>query len=400
MTIPSLTKNPGLLKLELMLKGMRVDESLYQKHNLLANYRLGPKCFGNLDIILPGETYVSVPYQEDFAKESPYKLRYLHGKFFLTGPDESIRVQWVTQPNYYSQRINEQASIGDVVSVHGGYVSLAIGGHRYLQQTLFASDGSSTRPELVISVDETIAVLERVRKDRPIDVVSLSCWAPSESDGGISQIEPYIRAIKNSFNVLVFIEVHLPKSTALINSTYAIGADSVCYHIGNLCSHGVGAGSKPSHQETDVALLKHAVEVFPPGSILAHITVGENPFTDTMEDIARLTQIKVLPILTVETLEMAQKLGFDAQMLAPLFASLYDSAKRHRVKMNWFSRLAPFVAPIEGRYFVGDIPRFKLALMNFYQSRFMGGSISASLSNMRRKLRVREIKPRKGPGHD
>ena len=69
----------------------------------------------------------------------------------------------------------------------------------------------------------------------------------------------------------------------------------------------------------------------------------------------------------------------------------YEKAKKYQIKMNWFSKLSPFMSPFEGRFFAGDIPRFKLALMNFYQSRILGGSISVGLSNLRRKLRVQEV---------
>lgn len=373
-----------------MLRGARLDESFVRRHGVLADFLLGPNTFGNLEIELPDGICVSVPYQEDFVRESPYKIRDVKRRLFLTSPEHSVPVKWIAQPDYYDQCVNANARIGEIACVHGNYVSLALGGHRYLQPTLVAADGGSSRPELVISVDETVAVLERIRKHRPIDVVSLSCWEP-DRDGGIRQVEAYVRAIKKFFSVLVFVEVHLPAQSSAIDETYAMGADSVCYHIGNLCSHGGDRASAEREKDAEMRLLRHAVSVFPAGTILAHVTIGENSVAESREDIDALCEAGVLPILTVENLDVAHRKGISATEIAPLFGEIYDRAKKNGIKMNWFSRLSPFVTPMEGRFFTGDIPRFKLALMNFYQSRILGGSISAGLSNLRRKLRVKSV---------
>lgn len=380
----------GALKLDLMMRGVRLDDSFAQKYRVLGDFRLGPKNFGNLELILPEGLGVSVPYQEDFIQSSPYKLRSVNKKVFLTGRGGSLPVKWVPQPDYYGQVVNAKVKLGEVACVHGGYVSLALGGHRYLKPTLVGEKGETHRPELVLSVDETVAVIERIRKERAIDVISLSCWQPGE-DGGVSQVEPYVRAIKKYFKVLVFVEIHLPRHAGTIDETYAMGADSVCYHIGNLCSHGDGAGTAPSEKDFEVRLLRHAVDVYPQGTILAHITLGRGSIAESEADIAELSALKVLPILTLESLAIAHERGLTAVELAPLFGFLYNAAKKHGIKMNWFARLSPFLTPIEGRFFAGDMPRFKLALLNFYQSRVLGGSVSAALSNLRRKLRVKVI---------
>lgn len=387
--------NPGILKLELMLKGVKLDPSVFAAGDILPVYRIGPHCLGNLDMVLPGGTWVSVPYQEEFVKNSPLVLKYDAGKYILHFSDGHQTVTIVPHPKYYDDAVSAQARVGEIACVHGGYVSLAIGGHRYLQETLVDEEGSGNRPGLVLSVDETLNVLEKITSRKPVDVVTLSCWSPDPRDGGILQIEPYIRAIKKNFGVLLLVEVHLPQTTDIIDATYAMGADSVCYHIGNLCTHGVAAPSSGDrHKEIEMALLRHAVDVFPGGSILAHITCGDPATTDTRADIDELCAARVLPILTVESLAQANRLGFNAEKLAPLFGYLFTTARRHKIKMNWFSKLAPFVAPIEGHFFAGGISRLERTLMNLYQIRFFGGSLSAALSNLRRKLRVREVRPK------
>ena len=383
--------NLGLLKLDLMLKGVRFDESFCSKHQVLKDFRLGKHTFGTVDFILPGEICVSAPYQEDFVENSPYKIRFIKNKFYVASKDISMPIKWVSQPRFYEEAVNDKVKISDIASVHGNYVSLAIGGHRYLQSSLVTKEECANS---IISVEETVSTLDRIQKERPIDVVSLSCWDPDEEDGGIFQIKPYIEAIKKNFNVLVFIEVHLPKDENIIDQTYAIGADSVCYHIGNLCSHGHSHIEPERNKEFENKLLKHAVSDFPGGSILVHITVGpigDRSNQQSKEEIESLCANKVLPILTIENLHDAHDMQMKAEQVAELQALVYEKAKENNIKIHWFSKLSPFFTPFEGRHLVGDAPKLKVALMNFYQSRVLGGSISSGLSNLRRKLRVREV---------
>lgn len=385
-------ENPGYLKLDLMLKGVRVDSSLFAKEKILKKYLLSPHIFGNLDLVLPEDTHVSVPYQENFSQQSPYRLRNLRGKYFLTTPSGSKGVKLIPHPRFYSYKINDHLSLGDIIACHGGYISLALGGHRYLQSHLDEGDPKEESKKREITVDELIGLLERIRKDQKIDILTLSAWDASGEDGGIAQIEPYIRAIKRSFNLLLSVEIHLPRKHLWIDRTYAMGADSVCYHLGNLCSHGAEETKESLRVSQELDFLKHATDIFPPGTIMSHLTMGNRPFEEVVEDIDKLTKIGVLPILTASSREAILAGGYTTAQLAPLFGYVYNSAKKNNITMNWFGKLAPFIAPIEGRFFSGDTPRFKLALLNFYQSRIFGGSISAGLSNLRRKLRVRHVK--------
>lgn len=384
--------NPGLLKLDLMLRGIRPDPSFFKEGLLLKSYKLSDHLYGNLNLILPESTYVSVPYQEADTKNSPYQLRFLKGKTYLSSKNQSIEVKLLPHPSFYKDEVAPTVPYSHLLTCHGSFVSLNLGGHRYLQSHLLNSEEQSYRKELIPSPDDLVGILEEVQKEQPIDVIALSSWNIQDEDGGIAQIENYIRRIKSSFNVLVFVEVHLPQNLEWVNKTYAMGADSVCYHIGNLCSHGNSQDEKPRDTSLEIKFLKHAVQSFPRGTILSHITMGDRPFEDVIEDIDSLSQIKVLPILTWIDRQNALENKFKAEDLAALYAHVYEQAKKKKITMNWFAKIAPFMAPIEGRFFSGDSPKLKLALMNLYQSRFMGGSISAGLSNLRRRLRVKEVK--------
>lgn len=379
-----------------MIKGVQVDPVFYEKGLVQANYFIGEGTFGNLNFILPYKTYVSCPYQEAFCQDSDYKLTLKGNQAYLVWGKNQTVITLLKTANFDCEKKVGAFKIGDLAISYGSYISLKLGGHRYMASHLESTDSNqknsqskSTNP--IPDVKTIIEALRTIGKTQKIDVVSLSCWDGTQEDGGISQIAEYIKAIKKYFHVLLLIEVHLPKNKNCIDYTYALGADSVCYHLGDLCVHG-NFDQRPDKRDPheELSFLDYAVKTYPKGSVLSHITINEREFTDVVEDIGRLSKTKVLPVLTFENLAKIQSLGYQTEQLAPLFGYVYHAAKQNKIPISWLTQLAPFLTPFEGHFFAGEIPRFKLALIRFYRSRLFGGSISANLSNLRRKIRVRK----------
>lgn len=345
-----------------MLKGVRADESFFKKGILLEEYRLSPDVLGPLELILPFDTPVSVPYQEAATESSPYRLRLLRGKYYLTTYSDPIPVKVIPHPRFYGDLVREGVRIHEVASCHGRFVSLHLCGHRYLQPYLGGLEPFNRN--LALSVDEVVALLERVKRDHPIEVVALSSWDAGSDDGGILRIEPYIRAIKSAFNVLLFVEVHPPKSASLIDVTQAMGADSVCYHLGRFDP----TLPDQSRMEENLSVLRHAVNVFPAGSVLAHLTLGDQPLETVYKDIEMLSSLRVLPVMTGQKRADFLGRGITVPALAGLFGFIYAEAKKNRIPLHYFAKLSPFVAPIEGRFFSEDTPRLQLIVHHIYRS--------------------------------
>ncbi|MDH5174646.1 MAG: hypothetical protein OEW43_05240, partial [Elusimicrobiota bacterium] len=66
--------NPGILKLELFCKGMRIDSTcdLEKDARLVSRIRAG--LGSGLEMVLPDNLYANVPVLEEFAKKSPFLL--------------------------------------------------------------------------------------------------------------------------------------------------------------------------------------------------------------------------------------------------------------------------------------------------------------------------------------
>lgn len=374
-----------------MLKGLRVDPWYFETGLLRSQFTLGAATPGAIDLQLSRKLSVTALYQDSLSQTSPYLLKRNGKKDELVFQNHLIPIRLRRHPDFYDQKLTSQMNLRDVATVHGSYVSLALGGHRYLQNSILSAEGSSLP---LISVEQTITLLRRIQREQVIHVVSLSSWDDAQGDGGLSQVRPYIEAIKKHFRVLVYVELQLPQKEEVIDHSYAIGADSVCYHIGNLCSHHADhvADHAPRDFERERQLLSHAVSGFPQGRVLAHITVGAlgNRSNDSSKkEIDAFCALGVLPVLTFEDSVHANQRGLTAQQAAEIFLYTYECAKTHRIKMGWFSELAPFFSPAEARLLKGNDSKIKQAVDQLV-SPFVGGALNSSMANMRRKLRVKK----------
>ena len=64
--------NPAALKIDLMLRGLRIDDPLVKA------WACGVE---GIDIMLPFNTLVNIPCREEFTKGSPYTIRKKSGGY-------------------------------------------------------------------------------------------------------------------------------------------------------------------------------------------------------------------------------------------------------------------------------------------------------------------------------
>ncbi|NIM00322.1 MAG: hypothetical protein GTN89_14230, partial [Acidobacteria bacterium] len=119
-------RNPGLLKLDLYCKGMRLDESCFVEDDggrpiMRTRAGLG----SGLELILPEGLWTNVPVTEPFAKRSPYLLKkenggyviYLDGKF-------TARVDLSPQPAWYEWKTSQGRAMRRVGTLQGTYLGI------------------------------------------------------------------------------------------------------------------------------------------------------------------------------------------------------------------------------------------------------------------------------------
>jgi hypothetical protein len=252
-----------------------------------------------------------------------------------------------------------------------------------------------------VPVEDVVEAIRAAREERPIHMVYLSVGYIDGPDSGVHALEPYVRAIKNAFNLLVAVDALPPSDDSWIDRTYAMGVDSVSY---NLEIYGEGPFKKicpgPARKlgrERFLSALSYATTVFNPGAVVCHLIVGLEPVVNTLAGIDDLVSRNVVPVLPVyrpfKGIDLRQN---DEQAVTPLntedlsqvYAHLYNRLREHNIPMGWVRDISVVTTPMEGRYFVGGETR----LVGFIQRMFSDPHRKPSPRwvDIRRSLRVRE----------
>jgi biotin synthase-related radical SAM superfamily protein len=395
--------NPGFLKLELMLRGVRVDEALYEE-DLLATGSLSFKGTANgLDLLLPEDTWVNVPYLESFAKDSPYRLLKKKGKYFVANSKNELEVAFIHQPEFYKKKTSTGVPFSRIGTVHGNYIavtpSIKCDFFKFHVECKYCSEDlkSENNNVALFSVDEVIETVEAAYKEGKAGIVYLTTGSVTSPDGGVEIFKPYIKEIKKHFHTLVAVESLPPKENRWIDETYAMGVDSVIYNLEifdperfeEICP----GRAKHIGRERYLEALKYAASIFPNGTVACHLIVGLESPESTVQGIDYFADMGVVPILPVFRPVIGTPLEScnipSIEEIAPIYGYLYMKIKEKKINMNWVKDISIITTPLEGRFFVGEDATLNSILHNFYKSK-LGSKAAWGLATLRRMLRVKK----------
>ncbi|MBI5892231.1 MAG: radical SAM protein [Deltaproteobacteria bacterium] len=393
--------NPGYLKIDLMLCGIRLNENAVKSLGIdLSTGYTG--ITGGLDIILPYKTWVNAPFLEDFAKNSPYELIQKDGKAFIKREGESVKVKIIPKPDFYKLKTTTGIPLSKIGNMHGSYVAITPDTRcEFFNMNIecrYCAGNFNSKGGVVYSVEEVLETVEAAYKEGKAEIVYLSIGFSETPDGGIEFLKPYIKAIKKHFNTIVAVEALPPKENKFIDETYAVGADSVLYNM-EIFDEKLFKEICPGRDELIgrnryINALKYAAKVFPNGTVASNLIVGLEPAESTMRGIDFLTDLGVVPILPIyRPVSSVKLLSYKIPSLdeiAPVYKHLYHAVKKNRINMNWVRDISVITTPIEAMFFTGDMSRFKTMMHKFYKSK-LGLKTVWGLSTLRRKLRVREV---------
>lgn len=397
-------KNPGFLKLELSAKGVRLSRELIEGKDLKAAFLARAGIGGGIDIILPDDVWVNAPVREAFTKESPYSLHKINGAFFLEKDGERIEVGVIPPPAFYEKKTSEGTPFAQVGTVHGGYLTITpIAACDFFpkeESCRFCSANFVMGPEgkHALSVREVVEIVHEAFEEGIAEFVQMSIGFLEGEGHGLASLEPYIKAIKKNFGTLLAVEAHPPATDAWIDRTYAMGVDSVSYHLDiydpEIFSRICPGKARHIGRERYLDALQYAASIFPSGTVTSNLIVGLEPFDSTIEGITHLTRMGVVPLLPIfkplEGSDYSRHNIPESEEIAPLYAHLYNTVKANKISMNWSKHVSIFITPIEGRYFTGDDAKLEVTLYNLYKSK-LGSMATREIAKLRRRLKVREV---------
>lgn len=396
-------KNPGALKIDLMLRGAAIEDPLVRARACGAS---------GIDILLPKKTIVNIPCEDWFTVRSPYVIKKAGKGYVLAKGEAEVPVSILPLPEFYGQKTSSGVRLGDIALSHGSYTVITPDRRcaffkssaqcRYCAGNFRAGANGDT--PLVYTVEEVLETVKAVLKEGASGIIYLSIGYAEGDDGGIKFLEPYVRAIKSHFNCLVAVEALPPASNEWIERSYACGVDSLLYNLdifdkelfSIICPGRAGIIGRKRTLEA----LKYAAGIFPNGTVASHLIVGLEPPGSTIMGIDYLTDIGVVPILPIFRPSKEKPLDvtdLPAEVIIPVYQHLYRTLKKKRINFNWVRDISMVTTPAEGRFLMNEKERSHSLLDNFYGSK-LGLKTAWGLSSLRRRLRVKSSSKEEPPG--
>ena len=407
--------NPGLLKLDLMKNGLVLSSEAAAAVERLGYRVEGQGPFGgahDLDVVLPAETWVSVPLAT--ADQSPYTLVPDGERFALRakGVDQATSVRLSPRSEVFDHVTSTGAKFGTFGTVHNSYLALSPTSRcTFLgtsAQCTFCGVHALASARLELPVDDVLEAIRVARRTHPVTMVYLSVGHLGGDDGGVAYLEPYVKAIKKHFDILVAIDSLPPAENRWIDHTYAMGVDAVSYNLEifdpELFKRVCPGPAQAVGRERFLEALSYATSVFPSGGVTTHLIVGLEPLASTQDGITTLTELGVLPVLPMyrpfKGRDMRSALDIEApkpslEKLAELYGHLHNEVRRAGLSLNLVRDISIVTTPLDARFFAGQSGGLSQLMHRLLRTR-VARKTSTYLSDLRRSLRVREISADRG----
>lgn len=394
-----LSANPGYLKLELSLSGVRLDEAARARSDVVQP-RISDAAERFVELILPEDLWVSVAVDERPTVGSQFVLSAAGDRFTLQRNGDQMDVRVVPPPHFYQHRTGRGRPMVEVGRVYGSFIAInpasACGYALRGVPCRFCRSGSgmTTEESFPISVQEVIEVVRAAFAEGAAEFVYFNPPYVGGEDAGILLLAPYVRAIKKHFDTLVAVQAHPPKTNRWIDRTYAMGVDALSYsveiHDPDVLARRCAGRARHIGRERYYEALGYAASIFPSGTVWSDLVLGLESAESTRQGIDALVRLGVLPVLSVSrAAESAPRLS-DVERVGPIFAHLFHAVRDAKINMGWVRDLSFAIAPLEARFFAGDDARMSVALQQLYRSK-LGTLATRGLSRLRRRLRVRTV---------
>lgn len=243
-SLDALRDSPGLLKLDLYCKGLRLGESCYVTGDggrpiLRTRAGLG----SGLELILPGNLWTNVPVSEPFAAHSPYSLeRTSSSAYQLLWNDAPVAVPKLSpRPEWYDAETQSGKPMTRVGTLQGTYLGIyqAKVCEYWTEKPArvnckFCSVGLNLGVDDTDdkSVDEVMEVIRAARQESGITYVDFNT-GHYDGDTYLDILEPFIVRIKRELGLLVGVQTPPHRDLKRYDHLRAIGVNRVsfCFEI-------------------------------------------------------------------------------------------------------------------------------------------------------------------------
>jgi len=416
-SLKQIFQNPGLLKLDLMVHGVQLSPELSERAQVDEAYRNYFANTRDIELLLMDNARVTAPVgpspYELVEADKGYRLRVYPERFANERAQEEapepLSIDFRPPSAFYTRKTQSGVPFSKFATIRGAYLALSptstcafVGNGDQCGFCSLQEYASSTQPTVEDVLDAVGVALET----DGIEVVYLSTGFADRPDGGVADLEPYIRGIKHRYNVLIAVDALPPKENSWIDKSYAMGVDAISYNLEIFDPIGFEkicpGPARHIGRKRFFEALEYAVGVFPAGAVICHLMVGMESLESTRAGIDALTERGITPVLPLfrpfrgvdmrlkeaETSKVRQRL--ELRPLAELYGHLYRRVRAQKIPMNWARHVSVATTPLEARFFTDEGARLQVLLDRIARTR-VGRRTRAKMADLRRSLRVRSV---------
>ncbi len=374
-------KNPGLLKLDLYCKGLRLDDScLVEDDGGRKILRTRAGLGSGLEAILPSGLWTNIPVVESFAEKSPYVLHRTNGKYELRHEDlgRVCDLALSPRPAWYDRKTATGKPMTRVGSLQGTYLGVYPAKvceywlEKPKEQCRFCSVGLNLGADDADekSVQEVVEVVLAAREQSGITYVDFNT-GHYEGDTYLDILEPYILAVKQRTGLLVGVQTPPHHDLKRYNELRKMGVNRVsfCFELYNRERFVEVCPGK--HRQYGLDRYLEAVEYcatkvpptgrgFEPWVTNGEIIAGLEPPEDSIRAIDWITDVGAVPTVCVFRPLIGTDLEAlpppETEELIPVFRRLYEAVMEKGIPVG----IAPHVhvslvlLPEECRWFLDN----------------------------------------------
>jgi uncharacterized radical SAM superfamily protein len=383
--------NPGLLKLDLYCKGLRLDDSCFiEKDGGRSIMRTRAGLGSGLEAILPGNLWTNIPVVEEFAKKSPYILFREDNRYVIRrdGDRELIApISLSPRPAWYDKRTSTGKLMTKIGSLQGTYLGIypAKVCEYWTEEPKvncrFCSVGLNLGADDADekSMNEVMEVVWAARMESKITYVDFNTGHYS-GHTFLDILEPYIRRIKQETGLLIGIQTPPHPDLSRFKHMKEIGVNRVsfCFEIWDPERFKEVCPGK--HREYGLKMYLDAVEYcaklsssgrlsFEPWVSNGEIIAGLEPPESSIAAIDWITSVGAVP--TVCVFRPLRGTDYEdvpppkTEDMIPVFRRLYEACMEHNLPIGVAPNIhvSLVLLPEECRWFVDNPRKYALKEM-------------------------------------
>ncbi len=377
--IHDVRKNPGLLKLDLYCKGIRLGESCsVEKNGGRQIMRTRAGLGSGLEVILPDELYTNIPVVEDFALNSPYLLnRELDGSYLIydeSGPVAQVKL--APRPAWYDRETSSGRKMSRIGTLQGTY--LAIYPAKVCDYWLekpervnckFCSVGlnlgrDDADEKTVNDVLETVGAAVEENKITYVDFNT----GHYKGDTYLDILEPFIRAVKKNYGLLIGVQTPPHHDLSRYHELKKTGVNRVsfCFEIWDRERFKEVCPGKNRQYGLDRYLeaIEYCTRIF--HTTNGEIVAGLEPSEKSIQAIDWITSVGAVPTVCIfrplKGTDYENLPTPSTEEMIPVFRRMYEACMEKGLMIGVAPniKVSLVLLPEEGRYFLDNGNRYYL----------------------------------------